>query len=468
MNEAYNLLKDVVQFPEKEIAEYFNITETEKEWTIKAYRYLDGPTFGKILRAIMDRQGGYQKDETTKFAIFTLPKTPSTQATDSPSTYKEPSNEIQKLPLNSLLPPRFRVRVKPEMELGDLVESIKKYGVLQPISVRPKDNLYEIVAGERRVKAAKTAGLTEIPAIIKELSDVDAFSIQLAENLQRIDLTPEEKSMALAEYAKFTKYNGKQIAVALSKSYSWVMTYLPQDFKDKDMVELGKLGAESKADSKKEQDLHVATSLVPTSESKPISEKEQDLGTSETARQKTFVSTPAFARTQQEMAQQIIDCEACGKPMDRSRAAIVGGKIVCPKCVGKDKLLTPRKLEEETAFKPKEKPEFRRAVMQPQKSKFELEVIQQLQAEGLPLETDQEFCIQKTVPDATLKLKDRTIAIYIDNAATHQEGDETDEFLRSRLEKLHPEIHVCVVQYKNDSAEERQRAKQTIREYLKW
>jgi hypothetical protein len=226
---------------------------------------------------------------------------------------------------------------------------------------------------------------------------------------------------------------------------------MPPEKKDKALSEAQKKGWES------------SPKIMPQNIPSMFPSLETPLKTSD-----TFQPSPSFAKTQQEMAQQVIDCELCGKPMDRSRGTIVAGKIVCPKCAGKDKPLAPRKLEQEPAFKPKEKADFRVAQMHPQKSKFELEVIQQLQAEGLPLETDQEFCIQKTVPDATLKLKDRIIAIYIDNVATHEEGDEQDEFLRSRLEKLHPEIQVCVVQYKSDSAEERQRAKEKIKEFLRW
>jgi hypothetical protein len=75
--------------------------------------------------------------------------------------------------------------------------------------------------------------------------------------------------------------------------------------------------------------------------------------------------------------------------------------------------------------------------------------------------------VQKTVPDAILKLKDRTIAIYIDSEATHSEGDERDEFLRGSLKKLYG-LDVLAVRYKSDSAEARQNAKEQIREFLKW
>jgi len=417
MNEAYNLLKDVVGFPEKQIPEIFTITEETNEWVIKAFRYLDGPTFGKILRAISDKGGGYRKDETTKFAIFTLPK-------------QQKEKEEPKEPL------------VPIEEQGEYALSKSLHGKLGQLVPCLQDAEGVIIDGFHRLKVNPKAWTVKNDQI---KTPVDRALARMTVNFCRRHYSSEEmkNDIGLLVGSGLTV---QQISEITGISDVTVYKYMPPEKKDKERSEAISRGIQ-KAQEKVEQ-------------VKPL--------TSPLKTQDTFVSTPAFAKTQQEMAQQVIDCELCGKPMDRSRGTIVAGKIVCPKCAGKDKPLTPRKLEQEPAFKPKEKPEFRKAVMQPQKSKFELEVIQQLQAEGLPLETDQEFCIQKTVPDATLKLKDRTIAIYIDNVATHEEGDEQDEFLRSRLEKLHPEIQVCVVQYKSDSAEERQRAKETIKEFLKW
>jgi hypothetical protein len=423
-NDALKLLQDAAGYTEKEADEMFIITEQNGEWVIRAYRYLDGSTFGKLLRAISDRGGGYRKDETTKFAIFTLPKTPSPQGMDSEPVYKEAGNEIPTEPSQE---GEYALSKSLKGKLGQLVPCLQ-------------DAEGMIIDGFHRLKINPKAWTVKNDQI---KTPVDRALARMTVNFCRRHYTSEEMKNDIGLLSG-SGYSAQDIQDITGIGLTTIYKYYPQQLKDEKKVEAGKLGGEAKAES-------FATQVKQTV-------KTQD----------TFVSTPAFARTQQEMAQQVIDCELCGKPMDRSRGSIVGGKIVCPKCAGKDKPLTVRKLEEEPTFKPKEKPEFRKAVMQPQKSKFELEVIQQLQAEGLPLETDQEFCIQKTVPDAILKLKDRTIAIYIDNVATHEEGDERDEFLRSRLEKLHPEIHVCVVQYKNDSVEERQRAKETIKEFLKW
>ena len=78
--------------------------------------------------------------------------------------------------------------------LTELSDSIKQNGVLQPILLRKKGQKYEIVAGERRYQAAKMAGLTEIPAVVREISDEDVFKLALIENLQRSDLDPIEEA----------------------------------------------------------------------------------------------------------------------------------------------------------------------------------------------------------------------------------------------------------------------------------
>lgn len=86
-------------------------------------------------------------------------------------------------------------RVFDRAALEELAESVKLHGVLQPIAVRPKDNgFYEIIAGERRWRACKIAGITEIPAIVKEVDGQSAAELSLIENLQREDLNPVEEA----------------------------------------------------------------------------------------------------------------------------------------------------------------------------------------------------------------------------------------------------------------------------------
>lgn len=154
------------------------------------------------------------------------------------------------LPIKALLSMPFQSRTTEDPELEELAESVKTYGVLEPILVRPKPGgLYEIVAGERRVKAAEKAGLVEVPVIIKWLTDEEAFIIQATENLQRKDWTEEEKTRYLGWLAKKTGWNAQQIADKLKMSYQWVVKYLPSEFKAEQQSEAGKASGVARAES---------------------------------------------------------------------------------------------------------------------------------------------------------------------------------------------------------------------------
>lgn len=110
-------------------------------------------------------------------------------------------------------PNKEQPRIKFDDEkIEELASSIKEYGVIQPIIVRKKDNFYQIVAGERRWRASKKAGLVEIPAIIREYTEQKNKEIALIENIQREDLNPIEKARALKEIIE--KYGMKQQELA--------------------------------------------------------------------------------------------------------------------------------------------------------------------------------------------------------------------------------------------------------------
>ena len=151
------------------------------------------------------------------------------------------------LPLDQITPNEEQPRrtFKPE-ELAELTDSVKKNGVLQPILVRKKGNGYEIVAGERRYQAAKAAGLTEVPVVIREISDEDVFKLALIENLQRSDLTPLEEARGYRRLIKDKGLTQEELAQALSKSRSAIantlrLLDLPTEVQE--LVESGKLTA---------------------------------------------------------------------------------------------------------------------------------------------------------------------------------------------------------------------------------
>ena len=113
---------------------------------------------------------------------------------------------VQKLKLIEVEPNRDQPRRNFDEEaIEDLSNSIKEYGVIQPIIVTKQDNYYKIVAGERRWRASKKAGLTEIPAIVRDYDEQRNNEIALIENIQREDLNPIEKATAIREL--LDKYN---------------------------------------------------------------------------------------------------------------------------------------------------------------------------------------------------------------------------------------------------------------------
>lgn len=106
-----------------------------------------------------------------------------------------------------------------EKALAELADSIAQHGILQPLVVRPLSNgSYQLVAGERRWRAARMAGLSEVPVIIKELTDEEVIEIAMVENLQREDLNPLEESLGYAYMMQKLKITQEQVAEKVGKS----------------------------------------------------------------------------------------------------------------------------------------------------------------------------------------------------------------------------------------------------------
>ena len=132
---------------------------------------------------------------------------------------KEPGDII--LNINEVEPNRDQPRTNfDEDALLELSESISKYGIIQPIIVKKRDNYFEIIAGERRWRAAKMAGLKEVPVVIKDYSNQEIMEVALIENIQREDLNPIEEALAYQRLIK--EYNLKQDEVAEKVSKSRV------------------------------------------------------------------------------------------------------------------------------------------------------------------------------------------------------------------------------------------------------
>ena len=135
---------------------------------------------------------------------------------------EDTAEKIHKLKVIEIEPNREQPRrTFDEEALDELASSIKTYGVLQPIIVNKKDDYYEIVAGERRWRAAKKAGLTEMPCIIKDdITDKTNKEIALIENLQRVDLNPIDKAKGLKELIDDYGMTQKELADSIGISRS--------------------------------------------------------------------------------------------------------------------------------------------------------------------------------------------------------------------------------------------------------
>ena len=151
--------------------------------------------------------------------------------------------KILSLPINEVEPNRNQPRKRFDEEaLEELAESIKRYGLIQPIIVTKKDDYYEIIAGERRWRASKKAGLKEIQVIVREDDERKNKEISLIENIQREDLNAVEKAMGMKVLMEEYSLTQEQISKILGKSRSSIANTVRILNLDKRVLELAKEG----------------------------------------------------------------------------------------------------------------------------------------------------------------------------------------------------------------------------------
>jgi ParB family chromosome partitioning protein len=146
----------------------------------------------------------------------------------SPLLAFENQDAVEKINLKKIRAGVYQPRQNfEETELQDLADSIKEHGVIQPIILRKTDgDFYEIIAGERRFRAAKIANLTEIPAIVRKFSDNDALEIAIIENVQRSDLSPTEEARGYQRLMKEFSYTQEIVAKKVGKSRAHIANLL--------------------------------------------------------------------------------------------------------------------------------------------------------------------------------------------------------------------------------------------------
>lgn len=159
-------------------------------------------------------------------------KTPPAEPEHAPSSLSEnqktsSEGRLTRLPIAQLRPGVHQPRVDfGDSEMSELAESVRIHGILQPILVKPSNGGYEIVAGERRWRAARQAGLEEVPTIVIGAAGEKALEIAVIENIQRSDLNPMEEAAAYENMMERLSLTQEEVAVRVGKNRSTVANYL--------------------------------------------------------------------------------------------------------------------------------------------------------------------------------------------------------------------------------------------------
>ena len=168
---------------------------------------------------------------------------------DAPRVTDAATAGQKRLPLDFIIANRSNPRRDFDADqLDELTSSIREKGVMQPLLVRPSEdpNIFEIIAGERRWRAAQRAGLHDVPVIIREVDDKEALELAIIENVQRVDLNPLEEALGYEQLIEQFSYTQQDLAQVIGKSRSHVantlrLLKLPGDVRD--MVTSGQLTA---------------------------------------------------------------------------------------------------------------------------------------------------------------------------------------------------------------------------------
>ncbi len=218
--------------------------------------------------------------------------------------------EVIEIDLNELRPNPYQPRkVFNEESLQELTESIKEHGVFQPIIVKKSIKGYEIIAGERRVRASKMAGLTSIPAIVRNLDDNMMMEIALLENLQRENLSAIEEAAAYKNMIEKLNLTQEELSVKVGKSRSYVTNMLGllrlpkevQDMVNSNQLTMGHARVLSKLDSEQKM-IELAHEIV---ENK-VSVRKLEYQTGEEAKKHKTEKKTTDKRTEFKYAEELL------------------------------------------------------------------------------------------------------------------------------------------------------------------
>lgn len=184
---------------------------------------------------------------------------------------------IRNIPIEKIIPNQMQPR-RDMGDLSELTDSIRENGIIEPVIVKPRDGNFEIIAGERRFRAAKEAGMHEIPCIEHDIPDNEALEMSIIENIQRKDLNVFEQSHSIRSLAEIYGYTHEEIAKKIGKSRVTVTELirimdLPEEIKEKCLT----LGIDSKTfllELTKMEDLEKMNAILSQYGKKPFSREE--------------------------------------------------------------------------------------------------------------------------------------------------------------------------------------------------
>jgi len=184
---------------------------------------------------------------------------------------------IRNIPIEKIIPNQMQPR-RDMGDLSELADSIRENGIIEPVLVKPKDGNFEIIAGERRYRAAKEAGMHEIPCIEHDVPDNEALEMSIIENIQRKDLDVLEQAHSIRSLAEIYGYTHEEIAKKISRSRVTVtelirITDLPEEIQ----ARCRELGIDSKTfllELTKMEDLDKMESILDQYGKKPFSREE--------------------------------------------------------------------------------------------------------------------------------------------------------------------------------------------------
>lgn len=191
----------------------------------------------------MNKKGGLGKGLGAIFGENPNPIPVAEPPKEVKSEIKQDEADIKEIKANPYQPRR----VFDEEKLQELADSIKEYGVVQPLVVRRRDNKLELVAGERRLRAAKLAGIKKVPILIRDYTDTQMMEIALVENIQRHDLNPIEEAQGIRQLMQECKLTQEQAATKIGRSRTAVTNILRllnlaqpvQDYISKEILTMG-------------------------------------------------------------------------------------------------------------------------------------------------------------------------------------------------------------------------------------